>query len=356
MRALVLHAAGDARIEERPEPAEPGAGEVRLAVTRAGLCGTDASEYAAGPVMTPLKNRHPASGVLGPVVLGHEFIGVVESVGDGVDRFAVGDRVAAGAGVWCGQCDWCRRGQTNLCRSYWTYGLSADGGLTQRVTVPQAMLHPIAPHVSEDNAALAQPLAVGLHAVDRSRVRPGDVVVVHGAGAIGSFIIAGLKAAGAGSIVAVDVDEARLATARKLGADVTVNAGEVDPLDVVQEHTGSALADVTIEASGVVDGLSRVQRLTRRGGTVLLVGLPKGEVSFRALDLILREIDVMTTLAHVCDTNLPAALDLLAARDLAPLLVERVVPLDRVVEDALTPMVTGTARGKFLVDTQAGAS
>lgn len=356
MKAVVLHAAGDVRIEERPEPPAPARGEVRLRVTRAGLCGTDASEYAAGPMMTPLKTRHPNSGVLGPVVLGHEFIGVVESIGQGSERFTVGDRVAAGAGVWCGHCDWCERGQTNLCQSYWTYGLSADGGLTQQVTVPEAMLHPIAPHVSDDNAALAQPLAVGLHAVDRSGVRPGDVVVVHGAGAIGSFAIAGLKAAGAGSIVAVDLDDSRLETAAKLGADVTVNASSTDPLEVVRELTGSALADVTVEASGVPDGLTRVQRLTRRGGAILLVGLPKGEVSFTAVDLILREIDVMTTVAHVCDRNLPAALALLAKHDLASLLVERVVPLDRVVEDALTPMVDGTARGKLLVDTQAGLS
>ncbi|MFI5707816.1 zinc-binding dehydrogenase [Kribbella sp. NPDC051620] len=349
MRAVVLHAAGDLRIEERPEPPAPRCGEVRLRVTRVGLCGTDVSEYTAGPMMTPLKTRHPNSGVLGPVVLGHEFVGVVETTGQ---RFVAGDRVAAGAGVWCGNCPWCRRGQTNLCQSYWTYGLSADGGLTQHVTVPEGMLHAIAPQVADDNAALAQPLAVGLHAVERSRVRPGDVVVVHGAGAIGSFVIAGLKAAGARLIVAVDIDHGRLETAAKLGADVTVDASATDPLDLVSELTGRALADVTIEASGVPDGLARAQRLTRRGGTVLLVGLPKGEVSFTASDLILREIDVMTTVAHACDRNLPAALALLAERDLASLLVERVVPLDRVVEDAFAAMAAGTARGKFLVDPQ----
>ena len=356
MKAVVLHAPGDVRIEERPDAPAPGRGEVRLRVTRVGLCGTDASEYAAGPMMTPLKTRHPNSGVLGPVVLGHEFVGMVDSTGPGSERFTAGDRVAAGAGVWCGRCGWCERRQTNLCRSYWTYGLSADGALTRQITVPEAMLHPVAPQVSDDNAALAQPLAVGLHALDRSRVRPGDVVVVHGAGAIGSFVIAGLKAAGAGAIVAVDIDDSRLETAAKLGAGVTVNASSADPLEVVRDLTGSALADVTIEASGVPDGLTRVQRLTRRGGTILLVGLPKAEVSFMAADLILREIDVMTTVAHVCDRNLPAALDLLARHDLAALLVERVVPLDRVVEEALVPMVDGTARGKLLVDTQAGLS
>src|SRR4029450_7656663 len=96
------------------------------------------------------------------------------------------------------RCDWCRRGQTNLCASYWTYGLSADGGLTQRITVPAAMVHPGAGHGAEDTAALAQPLAVGMHAVERSRIQPGDVVVVHGAGAIGSFIGAGAPGAGGG--------------------------------------------------------------------------------------------------------------------------------------------------------------
>jgi len=353
MKALVLHAAGDARIEDRPEPAAPGPGDVTLRVVRAGLCGTDASEYSAGPIMTPLTKRHPASGMLGPVVLGHEFIGIVDTVGAEVDRFGLGDRVAAGAGVWCGNCDWCRRGQTNLCASYWTYGLSADGGMTQRVTVPAAMLHPVAPGVSDDNAALAQPLAVGLHAVSRSRIAAGDVVVVHGAGAIGSFIVAGAVAARAAAVVAIDVDAARLEVVRQVGASHTVDATQEDPGDVVRELTDGAGADVAIEASGVADGMSRVQQLTRRGGTILLVGLPKKPIAIDSVDLILREIDVATTVAHVCDENLPAALDLLASRDLAALLVASVVALDSAVEDGLAAMTAGTAQGKILVDPQA---
>ncbi|MEN3361888.1 MAG: (R,R)-butanediol dehydrogenase / meso-butanediol dehydrogenase / diacetyl reductase [Mycobacteriales bacterium] len=350
MRAAVLYAAGDARIEDRPEPPAPGPTDATLAVVRSGLCGTDATEYAAGPVLTPLTRRHPATGVLGPIVLGHEFVGVVQAVGGAVDRVAVGDRVAAGAGVWCGQCAWCRRGQTNLCTTYWTYGLSADGGLTERLTVAAAMLYPVAAGISDDNAALAQPLAVGLHAVSRSRIRAGDVVVVNGAGAIGAFILAGAVAAGAGAVVAVDVDPGRLAVAGALGATHRVNAGRQDPYEVVHELTGGALADVTVEASGVPQGFGTVQRLTRRGGTLLLVGLPKKPVMFDSVDLTVREIDVVTTVAHVCDQNLPAALDLLAGRDLAALLVERVVPLERVVADALTPLAAGTARGKLLVD------
>jgi (R,R)-butanediol dehydrogenase/meso-butanediol dehydrogenase/diacetyl reductase len=350
MRAVVLHAAGDARLEERPEPPPPGPTEVTLGIVRSGLCGTDATEYAAGPLLTPLTRRHPATGVLGPVVLGHEFTGVVQAAGSAVERLAVGDRVAAGAGVWCGQCGWCQRGRTNLCASYWTFGLSADGGLTERLTVPAAMLHPIAAGVSDDNAALAQPLAVGLHAVSRSRIQAGDVVVVNGAGAIGSFILAGAVAAGAAAVVAVDIDPARLAVAGRLGATHRVDASQTDPYELVHELTGGALADVTVEASGVPPGFTAVQRLTRRGGTLLLVGLPKQPVTFDSVDLTLREVDVVTTVAHVCDQNLPAALRLLAGRDLASLLVERVVPLERVVSDALAPLAAGTATGKLLVD------
>ncbi|MFC5381562.1 zinc-dependent alcohol dehydrogenase [Aquipuribacter nitratireducens] len=353
MRALVLHAAGDARVEERSAPSAPGEGQALVRVVRAGLCGTDASEFTAGPVMTPLRTRHPASGVLGPVVLGHEFVGVVEALGAGEHEVTVGDRVVAGAGAWCGSCEWCREGRTNLCRSYWTAGLSADGGLAEHVLLPAAMLRRVPDAVDDDNAALAQPLAVGLHGVRRAGVAAGDVVVVNGAGAIGSFIVAGVAAAGARAVVALDVDTERLRVAREMGATHTVDVRSEDASAVVSELTGGDLADVTVEASGVPEGMSTVQRLTRRGGRILLVGLPKKPVSFEAVDLILREIDVVTTVAHVCDDDIPAALALLAERDLAAFLVERVVPLHDAVDGALRRLAEGRARGKLLVDTTA---
>lgn len=356
MRALVLHSAGDARVEERDEPPAPRPNEVTLSILRSGLCGTDASEFLAGPVLTPLTRAHPVTGFRGPIVLGHEFTGEVIEVGSGTDGFSVGDRVAAGAGMWCGDCAWCARGQTNLCARYWTFGLSTDGGLTERLTVPTRMLHHIPETVSDDNAGLAQPLAVGLHAVDRSGLQAGDVVVVHGAGAIGSFVIAGAVAKRAAVIIAVDVDDNRLSGATELGATHTVNALQHDLGEVVRELTGGDLADVTIETSGIPDGMSRLQSVTRRGGTLQLVGLPKKPVSFNAVDLTLREIDVKTTVAHVCDTDLPHALQLLEEQDLSGLLVDRVVPLEDAVDGALVPLAEGRASGKLLVATTVGSS
>lgn len=349
MRALVLHHAGEARVEDRSEPRDPGPGEVRLRVTRAGLCGTDATEYLAGPVLTPLDTRHSGSGVLGPVVLGHEFVGVVEDAGTGAD-LTPGLRVAAGAGVWCGSCRWCAAGRTNLCASYWTAGLSADGGLAERVTVPARMLVPLPDGLGDDDAALAQPLAVALHGVDRAGVRPGDVVVVNGVGAIGSFVVVGAVAAGASRVVALDVDPGRLRAARALGATDVVDVRTEDARAVVTGLTSGDLADVSVETSGLPAGLETVQRLTRRGGSILLVGLPKQRVEVDTVDLVLREISIATTVAHVCDADLAPAVALLARRPLAGLVVERVVPLERAFVDALEPLARGEARGKLLVD------
>src|SRR5689334_1184434 len=176
MRAAVLHAPGDMRIEEYPDPVA-GPGMVVLSVACNGLCGTDVTEYTKGPMMVPLTTRHPGSGHLGPTILGHEFVGEVVAAGPGAERWR-GRRAASGAGVSCGACRRCRQGRTNLCEHYYTLGLSTHGALAEYVAVPAATLREIPDGCADRDAALAQPLAVGLHAVDRSGVQPGDTVLV----------------------------------------------------------------------------------------------------------------------------------------------------------------------------------
>src|SRR5258707_10443325 len=189
MRAAVFHGAGDVRIEAVAAPGEPGPGEVLIAPSMAAICGTDASEFSHGPHMIPLHTRHPGSGHVGPLVLGHEFVGRVEAVGDGVRSVTVGDRVVSGAGVSCGECAWCRAGRTNLCASYYTLGLSAPGGLAEQVMSPASICVPVPDAVADEGAAMAQPLAVGIHALDRGGVGPGQTVAVLGVGGIGAFIV-----------------------------------------------------------------------------------------------------------------------------------------------------------------------
>ena len=350
MRAAVLHATNDLRIETRPVPSF-GPDDVLVQVGYNGLCGTDATEFGKGQLMVPLAAPHPGSGHSGPTVLGHEFIGTVVDAGSNA-RHRLGARVACGAGVSCGACPWCLVGRTNLCASYYTLGLSVDGGMADFATAPSRICLDVPESCSDLDAALAQPLAVGIHSVRRSGVRPGDSVALLGAGAIGSFIVAAL-AGHDGPVVAMDIDPARLAVAAELGATGTQildrDATAAQVRDLIPEGV-----DVVFETSGVLGGAERAFALAVRGGTVVLVGLNKSPQPLNLADLVLREVNVHTTVAHVCDQDLPASLELLAGRKLSKLLVDRVVSLDEVVEAGLRPLVSGTATGKILVDPRRG--
>jgi threonine dehydrogenase-like Zn-dependent dehydrogenase len=171
-----------------------------------------------------LSKPHPATGRAGPVVLGHEFVGVVASVGTDVENVRVGDRVVSGAGVSCGACRWCRLGRTNLCERYYTLGLHADGGLAELVTTPASICVPVPDGCDDVAAAIAQPLAVARHALDRGGARPGETLAVIGVGGIGGFVIACGADARMSPIIAVDVNERRLETASQLGASDVVDA------------------------------------------------------------------------------------------------------------------------------------
>jgi (R,R)-butanediol dehydrogenase / meso-butanediol dehydrogenase / diacetyl reductase len=348
MRAAVYHGAKDVRIEDKPVPPVV-AGSVLLRVTRSGICGTDATEYQHGPGMFPVRRRHPASGHLGPMIMGHEFIGEVVECGPGTEDLA-GQRLATGAGVSCGECAWCQAGRTNLCAGYWTLGLSADGGLAEYALVPASTCVRIPDDCSDDSAGLAQPLAVGLHAARRTGAGPADTVVLIGAGAIGSFILCGLHTMNPARVIALDIDDARLATATALGATDVVDVTDRDPVELVRDLTGGAGASLVIESSGVSGSAQRAVRMAARGGRVLLVGLAHEPQSLDLADVTLREVDMLTTVAHVCGADIPEALRLLAAGGITEHLLDKVIGLDALVPDGLDALVDRRAGGKILVD------
>jgi len=310
-----------------------------LEVTRAAICGTDASEWDHGPVLC-----RPG------VVLGHEFVGRVVGLGDEVTALRIGDRVVSGAGISCGRCPWCLSQRTNLCAEYRTLGLQVDGGLAEYVTSPAEICHPVPDTCEDDAAAMTQPLAVALHALSRVSQGPGDAVAVIGAGGIGSFIVAGAaRRVVDGRLVAIDIDDERLATARALGAGETANAMGVDLAELLLELTGGVGFDIVIEASGTPDAPSAAIAGTRRGGRVLLVGLHGAPRPIDLTRMILREVDICTTVAHVCDSDIPAALELLAQSDVAAITAGPRISLDALVEDGLRPLAERRAAGKILV-------
>jgi 2-desacetyl-2-hydroxyethyl bacteriochlorophyllide A dehydrogenase len=339
VRAAVFHGPRDVRIENVPDPSAPAAGDVVLEVLRAAICGTDASEWDHGPILC-----RP------PVVLGHEFVGRVAEVGADVQDVRVGDRVVSGAGISCGHCYWCVRRRTNLCAEYRTLGLQVDGGLADYVTSPASICRLVPDACDDDAAAMTQPLAVALHALSRVAQAPDESVAVIGAGGIGSFIIAGAsRRAVEGRVVAVDIDADRLATASALGASETVDASDRELSDLLLELSGGIGFDVVIEASGAPHAPAAAIAGTRRGGRVLLVGLHGEPRAISLTPMITREVDIFTTVAHVCDADIPAALEVLAGSDVAAVTAGPRISLEALVEDGLRPLAERRATGKILV-------
>jgi (R,R)-butanediol dehydrogenase/meso-butanediol dehydrogenase/diacetyl reductase len=347
MKAAVYYGAHDVRIEERPVP-QRGDGEVLLRVLRSGMCGTDASEWRSGPHLFATRDTpHPVTGHTGPMIFGHEFIGEVVETAPG-SLFAVGDRVAAGAGVWCGECPRCLEGRTNLCWNYRTLGLNVDGGMAEFVAAPEKMLTPIPDGLSLDAAGLAQPLAVGLHAARRSGVADSDRVVLIGAGAIGTFVLVGVLSLADAEVTVVDFAGPRLDRAARLGATRILPTSD----DIVAEVLAAVHprgADVVIEASGAPGQLANAIRMVRSGGTILQVGLPANPPEVDVHSLVIREITLRTTNAHVFAQDLAPALELLASSELAVELLDSVHPLDDISE-LLELLATGRLEGKVLFD------
>ena len=344
MKAAVFRAPGDVRIEQVAEPAPPGPGELLIRVSKAALCGTDSAEWDHGPLLA-----RP------PVVLGHEFTGTVAATGPGVTGFPPGTRVVSGSGISCGTCDWCTAGRTNLCASYQTLGLHRDGGLAELVLSPAAICQPVPDGLDDVAAAMAQPLAVALHAARRGRAGPGRACVVIGAGGIGAFIVAAAAGLGAGPVIAVDVAGGRLDTAAALGAAITVNAEREDPVAAVLAATGGHGAHVVIEATGVPASPAAALAMARRGGDVVIVGLQPHPVPVDLFAVSTREVDVHGTLAHVCGEDLGEAVSLLATTPLAATVLGGVIGLDDLVEGGLRPLAERKATGKIIVDV-AGAA
>jgi threonine dehydrogenase-like Zn-dependent dehydrogenase len=236
---------------------------------------------------------------------------------------------------------------------YYTLGLHANGGLAELAKAPARMCRPVPDACTDDAAAMAQPLAVALHAVRRSGAAPGQTIAVMGAGGIGAFMIAAARARGLGPLIAIDIDEDRLVRAAGLGAAHIVDARSNSPLESVRALTNGAGADVFVEASGAPNGPALALDAVRQGGQILLVGL---QAEARALDLhrlVLNEVNVATTMAHVCDIDLPEALAILATTELAATVLDRVIPLEALVSDGLLAMSEGRARGKVVVDPRA---
>lgn len=284
MLAAVLHGARDIRVEETPIPV-PGDGEVVIKVEVCSVCGSDLHAY---------NGMHPK--VTYPRILGHEYSGVVNEVGKGVNEVKPGDRVGTDTNLTCGACVYCRNGRVNLCPSSKTLGFNMDGAYAQYIKIPAGInIYHLPDNVTFEEAALAQPLGVGFNAVKRrAEVTVGDVVAIMGAGPIGLSCLLLAKASGAFVVISDTLDH-RLETARKLGADVTINISQEDLMERIRELTGGEGVDKVIEAVGGRQDMTLMQstQIVRRGGLIVVVGtFSDNKASLRITEFKDREMEL----------------------------------------------------------------
>jgi L-iditol 2-dehydrogenase len=312
----LLPGPGEPALSEVPIP-EAGPGQARIAVTAAGICGTDLH------ILRDEYSFHP------PVTLGHEVAGIVDSVGDGVDGSWIGALVAPETAFsTCGVCPWCRDGRPMLCASRRSIGSGVDGGFASYLVVPARNLHRIPDSVDDHAAALAEPLACVCNAIGQRVIAPGDRVVVIGAGAMG--ILAAQVAQAAGGIVTVigtPADADRLKLVDSLGM-ATSSTDDDDDVAALKDAADARQIDVVVECAGVAAAVRNGLGLVRPGGTYVQVGILGGEVTIPFGEVVLKEIQVRSAFG-----SSPAAwrqMERLLDAGLIelPSLISEVLPLD----------------------------
>jgi len=270
MLAARLYGPGDMRIEPVPRPGKPGEGEVLLRVTAVGVCGSDLHTYTEGRIGDTV--------VRSPLILGHEFAGVVEAVGPGVDDLSPGDRVAVDPAIPCHRCEFCLEGNPNLCKSLRFVGLwPDDGALCEYMILPALNCFHLPDAVNDVEGVMLEPLGIAIHAVDLAKLQVARSVAVIGAGTIGLLIIRLAQLSGAFPILATERLPHRIEAARRYGADIVVDVRDADPVEAVMKATNDRGVDVAIEAAWADETITQAVQMAKRGGRVVLVGIPAGD-------------------------------------------------------------------------------
>lgn len=298
MHGLVIHAPGDLRLEEMAEQ-KLGPRDVRVRIERGGICGSDLHYFQHGGTGTIRLSE--------PMVLGHEIAGVVVETGAEVSQLASDQRVAVNPSQPCGICAECRRGRKNHCTDMRFMGSAmrlphVQGGFRELLVVDEAHAVPLADTVSMAEAAMAEPLAVSLHAARRAGSLMGRRVLVTGCGPIGALIVIVARLGGAAGIVATDVADLPLATARRCGADRTIDIA-ADPAGLSEEVASGGSFDVAFEASGNASGLAQAIAALSPRGILVQVGLGD-DMPLPVNSIVTREIDLCGSFRFVDEFDL----------------------------------------------------
>lgn len=290
-------------IEERPMPV-PGPDDVLIEVKAASICGSDLGAY-----------RHASDRFAPPLVLGHEFAGVVADFGGKVTGIERGQRVSANPMLYCGACYHCCRGEYNLCgrrKSLGTAigGTQSDGAMRQYMTIRSQNILPLSDGLDFADGAMLEPLGVCLAAAKCGRREDEENVVVLGMGPIGLMTVKFLKAMGVHNVIVTDIVNNRLSMALQCGADHGINDKDTDAVDAVREVTGGVGADRVIITAGIGASIAQSLAMVRNGGTVVLVALMHETVEFDPMQIVARGINFLGS--YMFTNEMAEAMDMMA--------------------------------------------
>jgi D-arabinitol dehydrogenase (NADP+) len=298
VKAVVYDAPREFAVREIPTP-EPAAGEVRIKINQVGVCGTDL-HIPAGEFQAKF-----------PLIPGHELVGVIDALGEGVDGFALGEQVTVNPNIYCGRCDYCLAGRLILCTNLKGMGSNFPGFFAEYVTVPANLTFSVE-GLDPDVAVFSEPAACAMHGLERLEIRPGSSALVIGAGPTGLLLAQLIAAGGATSVTVAAPRQYKLDTALKLGIDKVVLIDRVGGETAIESLLAASPNgdgyDIVVEATGSPEIGNICVPLTRNGGTVLIYGVTKGEdlVTFHPFDVFRREITIRGSFAEV--TSFAAAI------------------------------------------------
>jgi L-iditol 2-dehydrogenase len=321
MKALLLSEYNRLDVVDVPMP-RPAPDEVLIRVEACGICGSDVHGYDGSS-----GRRIP------PLIMGHEAAGRVAALGSAISDLEEGEHVTFDSTIYCGECEYCKTGEMNLCNNRQVLGVSTpdfrrEGAFAEYLVVPRRVIYKLPANLPFTHAAMIEPLSVAVHAVSLAEIRPETKTLVVGAGMIGLLVLEVLKSAGCKEVYVSDIDDTRLELARKLGATNTINAKTTDTNAALQRLTGGHGIDVSFEAVGSTPTVQSALASLRKGGTMVLIGnvVPSVEIPLQLV--VSRQLTIRGSAASAGEY--PKCIDLLARGEVkVDSLITAVAPLER---------------------------
>ncbi|MEM1755828.1 MAG: alcohol dehydrogenase catalytic domain-containing protein [Thermoplasmata archaeon] len=335
MKAAFFYGAGDIRVEETEVP-EIDDDEVLIKVSYCGICGSDITAFKTG-------NYVPG------IIIGHEFSGIVIKKGKNVNNVNEGDKVVGLSLIPCGKCEYCLSGKPNLCKNALMTGITINGAFAEYVKLPKDAVLKIDNKLNAIEATLVEPLAIVLHAINISSFKPGKSILIQGAGPIGLLTLGMMKISGASKIFLSEISDKRIEVARNLSSDVYfINPSKNNIFSFIEKETDGEGVDIIFDTTGSPTAIKSNYTLVKRGGEIVILGIPELPVESDIFTLVMNEITIKGSFEGV--NEFKDAIDFISQRKVNfSSIITSIIPIEKIVDDGFKKLLEMPKEGKIVI-------